>query len=145
MIVLIPSHDCLPGIEPEQVWLMIVLIPSHDCLPGIESEQVWLMIVLIPSHDCLPGIEPEQVWLMIVLILSHHNEIPFRIKDDHGRAVEGISFVTDIAQLGVPLYCSIFSVHKVLLILEILATFLIENKGGALQAVLGFRKSALQI
>jgi hypothetical protein len=137
MIVLIPGHDCLPGIEPEQVWLMIVLIPGHDCLPGIEPEQVWLVIVLVPSHDCLPGIEPEQVWLMIVLIPSHDNEIPLRIKDDHGRAVQGISFVTDIAQLGVLLHSSIFSVHKILLILKILSTFLIENKGGALQAALG--------
>jgi hypothetical protein len=74
---------------------------------------------------------------MIVLIPGHHNEIPFRIKDDHGRAVQGISFVTDIAQLGVLLNSSIFSVHKILLIPEILSTFLIEHKGGALQAGLG--------
>jgi hypothetical protein len=85
----------------------------------------------------LPGIELEQVWLMIVLIPGHHNEIPFRIKNDHSRAVQGISFVTDIAQLGVPLHSSIFSVHKILLILEILSTFLVDNKGGALQAGLG--------
>jgi hypothetical protein len=100
------------------------------------------MIVLIPSHDCLPGIELEQVWLMIVLIPSHDNEIPFRIKDDHGRAVQGVSFITDIAQLGVLLHPAIFSVHKILLILQILAAFLIKNKGGALQAVLGYKKSA---
>ncbi len=85
----------------------------------------------------LPGIELEQVWLMIVLVPGHHNEIPFRIKDDNGRAVEGISFVTDIAQLGVLLHSSIYSVHKVLFILQILAAFLIDNKSGALQAALG--------
>ncbi len=74
---------------------------------------------------------------MIVLIPGHHNEILFRIKDDHGRAIEGVSFVTDIAQLGVLLHSAIFSIHKILLILEILATFLIDNKDGALQAGLG--------